>query len=107
MMRIVVLSAIALAVMAGITILAITQRARRARRPTSRGHGSSRPWQCRSLQVDPQRSLDLAVQSARRKPTSEIEDVLRQALISARERAVAPEREPGAAAFFSPAVGSC
>lgn len=102
MVRIVVLGAIALAVMAGITILAITQRTQARSQANIARARELAAVAVSQLQVDPQRSLDLAVQSARRKPTSEIEDVLRQALIAARERAVLPSGGKVRAASFSP-----
>ncbi len=102
LVRIVVLGAIALAVMAGVTILAITQRSEARSQANVARARELAAVAVSQLQVDPQRSLDLAVQSAGRKPTSEIEDVLRQALISARERAVLPSGSPVRAASFSP-----
>ncbi|HEX4527095.1 MAG TPA: ATP-binding protein, partial [Gaiellaceae bacterium] len=90
LLGIVALGAVALVVMAGITIVAITQRSKaRSQADIARASQLS-ALSVSQLQIDPQRSLVLAVEAAQRKPTSESEDALRQALLTARERAILP-----------------
>jgi WD40 repeat protein len=102
LLRVVALAVIALLVMAGVTVFALTQRsqarshARLARARELAAKGVSQ------LQVDPQLSLALGIQSAGLKRTSEAEDVLRQALVASRERSILPSRGPVRTASFSP-----
>jgi WD40 repeat protein len=102
LLRITVAAVLALALMVGVTVFALTQRGEarsQARLASARQFAAEAVSQ---LGVDPQRSLALAIESVHRKPTSEAEDVLRQALITARERAVLPSRGPVRLASFSP-----
>ncbi len=102
LLRVLALAAVALLVMAGVTIFAPTQRsearsqARLARARELAAKGVSQ------LQVDPQSSLALGIESARLKPTNEAEDVLRQALVASRERSILPSGGPVRTASFSP-----
>ena len=102
LLRVLALATVAVLVMAGVTVFALTQRsearsqARLARARELAANGVSQ------LQVDPQLSLALGVQSARLKRTSEGEDVLRQALVASRERSILPSGGPVRTASFSP-----
>ena len=94
--------ALALAVMTGITVYALVQRGE-ARSQARTAHARELAAQATSqLQVEPQRSLALGIESAETKPTREAEDVLRQALIASRERLILPSRGPVRNAVFSP-----
>jgi WD40 repeat protein len=102
LVRLVGLSAVALLVMAGVTVFALTQRSA-ARSQAGLAHARELAATAVSeLQVDPQLSLALAVKSARLKRTSEAEDALRLALIAARERAILPTGGPVQAVAFAP-----
>ena len=95
------LAGIGLAVMAGVTAFALTQRSE-ARSQARLAHARELASEAVSqLQFDPQRSLALGIESAAVKRTSEGEDVLRQALLASRERAVMPSRGPVRALSFS------
>ena len=63
--------------------------------------GSSRRRRSRSSPVDPQLSLALGVESADLKRTTQAEDVLRQALISSKERAILPSKGAVRSVSFS------
>jgi WD40 repeat protein len=102
LLRVIALTAVALLVMAGVTVFALTQRGQ-ARSQARLAHARELAATAVSkLQVDPQLSLALAIDSARLKRTSEAEDVLRQALIVAHERAILPSEGPVRAVSFSP-----
>jgi len=74
--RSVVAAAVALVVMAGITIFAVTQRSE-ARAQARRAHARELAATATAdLATDPEQSLRLAVASARMRPTAEAEDVL-------------------------------
>jgi WD40 repeat protein len=102
LLRITVLAGVALAAMAGVTVFALTQRGEARSQAQLAGARQLAAEAVSQLDIDPQRSLALAIESAHRKSTSEAEDVLRQALITARERAVLPSRGPVRFASFSP-----
>lgn len=88
--------------MAGVTVFALTQRGEarsQARLARARQLAAEAVSQ---LDVDPQRSLALAIESAHRKPTSEAEDVLRQALIAAPRAGGPAEPRPGAVRLVQP-----
>jgi WD40 repeat protein len=102
LVRLMALAAVALLVMAGVTVFALTQRSE-ARSQARLAHGRELAATAVSqLQVNPELSLALAIESARLKRTSEAEDVLRQALIAARELAILPSGGPVRAVSFSP-----
>jgi WD40 repeat protein len=101
LLGIVAVGAVALVVMAGVTIVAITQRSRARSQADIARAAQLAALSVSQLQNDPQRSLVLAVEAAERKPTSESEDVLRQALLTARERAILPSGGPVTAASFN------
>ena len=95
------IGAIALALMTGVAVFAFLQRSE-AR--SQAGIAQARELAAKAvseLQVDPQRSLTLAIESAEKRRTSEAEDVLRQALLASRERAILPSRGPVRAVSFS------
>jgi WD40 repeat protein len=93
--------AVLLAVMAAMTIFAFTQRGE-ARSQAHRAHARELAERALlQLGVDPQRSLALAAESAKLDPTAQAEDVLRQALIAARLRALLPATGPVRVAAFS------
>jgi WD40 repeat protein len=99
--RIAALATVALAVMAGITVFAFLQRAdARSKAQLARARELS-AYAVSQLQVDPQRSLALAVESAHERRTPEVGDVLRQALLAARERAILPSGSPVRTVSFS------
>ena len=89
---------LAVVVMIAVTAYALTQRGdarAQARRASASALASDA---VASLPVDPQRSLSLAVDAARREATPETEGVLRTALMAARERAVLRGNSGGVAA---------
>jgi WD40 repeat protein len=91
-----------LVVMAGVTVFALTQRSE-ARSQARVAHARELAATAVSqLPVDPERSLELAIESARLERTNVAEDVLRQALIAASERAILPSNGPVHAVSFSP-----
>lgn len=95
-------AAVALAIMTGITVYALVQRGE-ARSQAQTAHARELAAQgTTQLQVEPQRSLALGIESAETKSTREAEDVLRQALIASRERLILPSRGPVRSAAFSP-----
>jgi WD40 repeat protein len=102
LLRVLALATVAVLVMAGVTVFALTQRsqarsqARLARARELAANGVSQ------LQLDPQSSLALGIQSAMLKRTSEGEDVLRQALVASHERSILPSAGPVRTASFSP-----
>src|SRR5439155_506094 len=94
-------AAVLLVLMAGVTVFALTQRGE-ARSQARTSHARELAATAVSqLPVDPQRSLELAVQAARLRQTPEIEDVLRQSLIESKERAILPSGGPVRAVSFS------
>jgi WD40 repeat protein len=102
LLRLTALATVAVLVMAGVTIFALTQRSQarsQARLARARELAATAVSQ---LQVDPERSLALAIESARLKRTREAEDVLRQALIAGHERAILPSDAPVRTVSFSP-----
>ncbi len=102
LLRVLALATVALLVMAGVTVFALTQRSQarsQAKLARARELAASGVSQ---LQVDPQLSLALGIQSARLKRTSEGEDVLRQALVASHERSILPSAGPVRTASFSP-----
>jgi WD40 repeat protein len=102
LLRLLAVAAVAILVLVGVTVFALVQRgearsqARLARARELAATGVSQ------LQVDPEASLELAIESARLKHTSETESVLRQALVESRERAILPSRGPVRTVSFSP-----
>jgi WD40 repeat protein len=91
-----------LAAMVAVTVFALTQRGN-ARTQARLAHARELAATAASeLQVDPQASLVLGVESARLARTSQAEDVLRRALIESRERAILPSRGPVRTVSFSP-----
>jgi WD40 repeat protein len=100
--RSVVAAVIAVVVMAGITIFAIAQRSEaraEARRARARELAATA---ANKLEIDPQKSLALAVQAANLQAFPQAEDVLRGALIAARERFILPSQGPVRTVSFSP-----
>ena len=79
---------VALLVMAGVTVFALTQRSeaqRQTRKARARALDATALLQ---MTVDPERSLGLAVEAANLDPDSQAEDVLRRALFASRERGI-------------------
>ena len=92
LLRLLAGAAVALLVMAGVTVFALTQRSEarsQARLARARELAATAVSQ---LLVDPQLSLRLGIESADLKRTTQAEDVLRQALISSKERAILPSK---------------
>jgi hypothetical protein len=102
LLRITALAGVALAVMVGVAVFALMQRGEARSQARLAGARQLAAEAVSQLQVDPQRSLALGIESARRKPTIETENVLRQALVAARERTILPSRGPVRLASFSP-----
>src|SRR5262249_38607625 len=85
---------VGVAAMAGVTIFALTQRSE-ARSQAALAHARELAASATAqLDVDPQRSLALAVEAAsiRREPA--VEDVLRRSLVESKELAVLPSGGP-------------
>jgi WD40 repeat protein len=102
LLRLVAVAAVALLVMAGVTVFALTQRSEarsQARLARARELAARAIAQ---LDIDPQRSLALAVDAASLRHIPQAEDVLRTALIQSKERAVLPSHGPVNTAVFSP-----
>jgi WD40 repeat protein len=105
LLKVVAVGAVALLVMAGVTVFALTQRGEarsqarlaRARELAARAVAD--------LDVDPQRSLALAVDAASLRHIPQAEDVLRTALVQSKERAVLPSNGPVNSVVFSPDGG--
>jgi WD40 repeat protein len=95
-------AAIALLVMAGVTVFAVTQRNRARSQATLARARELAARAVSELAVDPQLSLALGVESAHLRHTTEGEDVLRQALIASRERAILPSGDAVRTVAFSP-----
>jgi len=101
--------AVALAVMTAIAVYALAQR-REARVQAQNARGQARVAQARQfdaealsqLDVDPQRSLQLAYRAAVTRPGSQAEAVLRRALLASRLRLVLRAGSPVVGASFSP-----
>ena len=85
-------AAVALLVMAGVTVFALTQRSRARSQATLARARELAATAVSQLPVDPQLSMALGVESAHLKHTTQAEDVLRQALISSKERAILPSK---------------
>jgi WD40 repeat protein len=101
LLRALALAVVALLVMAGVTVFALTQRGE-ARSQASLAHARELAAKAvAELDVDPQLSLATAVDSARLRRTSQAEDVLRQALVASREREILPSGGPVRTASFS------
>jgi WD40 repeat protein len=93
----------ALAVMAAITVFALTQRSD-ARTAARRAHARELVSTALSeLAADPQRSLRLALQAAGLERSGSVENALRQALTSSRERLVLRTGSPVTTASLDPA----
>jgi WD40 repeat protein len=103
--RLVILAAAALVLagaMAIVTVFAFTQRSEaqdQARKAQAHALEASA---LSELSVDPELSVLLAVDAAKRDPSGQAESVLRQALLAAHERAIFPAAGPVAAARYSP-----
>jgi WD40 repeat protein len=105
LLKVVAVAAVALLVMAGVTVFALTQRSEarsqarlaRARELAARAVAD--------LDVDPQRSLALAVDATSVRQIPEAEAVLRTALVESKERAVLPSNGPVNSVVFSPGGG--
>jgi WD40 repeat protein len=96
---------LALVAMTAVTVFALVQRShahRAASRARTREAESTAARAIEGLPVDPNRSLRLAADAARLRPTPLTEAVLRQALIESHERAILPAGGPVRAAAFSP-----
>ena len=101
LLRLLAGAAVALLVMAGITVFALTQRSE-ARSQATLAHARELAATAVSqLLVDPQLSLRLGIESADLKRTTQAEDVLRQALISSKERAILPSKGTVRSVSFS------
>jgi WD40 repeat protein len=90
------------AAMAVVTIFAFTQRSEaqdQARKAQAHALEASALSQ---LSVDPELSVLLAVDAAKRDPSGQAESVLRQALLAAHERTIFPTAGPVTAAHYSP-----
>jgi sugar lactone lactonase YvrE len=102
LLKVVAVGVVALLVMAGVTVFALTQRAEarsQARLARARELAASA---VADLDVDPQRSLALAVDAASLRHIPQAEDVLRAALVESKERAVLPSHGPVNSVAFSP-----
>ena len=95
--------AVLLAVMAGLTVFAFSQRSD-ARDQARRAHAHDLVTSALLAleRLDPQRSLALAAESAKLDATPQAEDVLRQVLLAARLRGVLPAQGAVRSATFSP-----
>ena len=94
-------AAVALLVMAGVTVFALTQRSRARSQATLARARELAATAVSQLPVDPQLSMALGVESADLKRTTQAEDVLRQALISSKERAILPSKAAVRSVSFS------
>ena len=105
LLTVIAVGAVALLVMAGVTVFALTQRseARSQARLARAGELAARA--VADLDVDPQRSLELAVDAASVRHIPQAEDVLRAALVESKERAVLPSNGPVNSVVFSPGGG--
>jgi WD40 repeat protein len=102
LLRVVALAAVALLVMAGVTIFALTQRSE-ARSQAQLAHARELAAKgVADLNVDPQRGLALAVDAASLRQIPEAEEVLRTTLVESKERAILPSGGPVNSAVFSP-----
>jgi WD40 repeat protein len=93
-------AAILLAVMAGVTVFALTQRSQarsQARRAEARELEATALSQ---LTIDPELSLRMGVRAAELEPGLPAERVLREAFLAARERAVLPAGGPVSVAQY-------
>jgi len=94
LVRLLAATVVALVVMAGVTAFAVAQW-NKARSQARLAHGRELAGAALAdLNVDPLRSLVLALDSARLRRTSEAETILRQALAANRERAILPSDGP-------------
>src|SRR5262249_25058391 len=95
-------AAVALLVMTGVTVFALTQRSH-ARSQARLAHARELAASAvADLDVDPQQSLLLAVDATSLRKIPEAEDVLRTALVQSEGRALLPSRGPVNSAVFSP-----
>ena len=102
LLRLLAVAVAALLVMAGVTVFAVTQWSK-ARSQARLAHGRELAGEAvAELNVDPLDSLALALRSAQVRRTSQTEDVLREALVANRERAILPNDGPVRAVTFSP-----
>lgn len=93
---------LAVAVMAAITVFALTQRGT-ARVEARRAHAQTLVATSLSeLAADPQRSLRLALQASGLERSAAAEDALRQALLTSRERRILRTGSPVSTASFDP-----
>jgi deazaflavin-dependent oxidoreductase (nitroreductase family) len=94
--------AILVVVMAGVTVFALTQRSE-ARAQANKAQARTLEGEALSLfETDPELSLILASEAARKSPSPQVERTLRNAYILSRERAVFPTRGAVSAAMYSP-----
>ena len=95
-------AALLVAVMAGVTVFALTQRSNaRAQARVSHARELAAQW-VSMLQVDPAKSLALGVASVHAARTGEGQDLLRRALVESRVRAILPSKGPVRTVSFSP-----
>ena len=88
--------------MAGVTVFAVTQWSK-ARSQARLAHGRELAGEAvAELNVDPLDSLALALRSAQVTRTSQTEDVLREALVAERERAILPNDGPVRSGYLQP-----
>lgn len=96
-----VAAAVLVALMAGVTVFALTQRSA-ARSQARKAHARELDATALSqIDDDPQSSLSLAVEAAKLQGTAQSEDVLRRALLASRLRALLRARGPVTAAVYS------
>jgi WD40 repeat protein len=97
-----VAAALLIAVMAAVTVFALTQRSN-ARSQARVAHARELAWQGASLlQVDPAKSLELGVESLNVARTGQGEDLLRKALVESRVRAILQSDGPVRTVSYSP-----
>ena len=101
LLRLLAGAAVALLVMAGMTVFALTQRSEaRSQAKLARARELC-ATAVSQLSVDPQLSLRLGIESADLKRATCAEDVLRQSLISSKERAILPSKSAVRSVSFS------
>lgn len=104
--RAITIATAALLALAAVAAIALFALAQRSRAQDEARHARGREFAARALaglNVDPQKSLRLAVRAAHDEPTPQVEDVVRNALRAARERAVLPALPDAAVVAFDPA----
>lgn len=102
LMGVIGVGAVLLAVMAGVTVFAVSQR--------SEARSHARQAQARQLDAsavsllttDPSLSLSLAAEAARISPTQQADETLRTAYIASRQRAILAAGAPVSASSYSP-----